>query len=1042
MQTYLRKALALLILTSTAVAENPPPRISDEGGGKAVYFNLDCTGAGVSCTTSGINATINVPGGGGAVIDVEEDNASVDASVTNLDFGSCFDVASSPAGEANISLDSAECTINADALKANGANCAAGSGAGGVDASGAAEACTDYYSTLAELQTAVTNDFHNLGGTDDDTPESGDFGNLTAGVNLTFSAPGTLDVDDPVVANLTGNASTATALAANGGNCSAGSGAGGVSAAGVAEDCTDYLEASLLAASDTEMLWNNAGTIDGTATFTTNGTNLTLNGGNFTHESGNTATFKGTVLSPYGAMTNSLKLGESITLTGQNITALGSDITINNSAFTPTGGYRSMAFGHDIDLLNRDPLGTTFAAETLVGEVMNIRGQAIFFLGTGDMCASSAAAGTDCSDIFGLGNASLSTTNGGHRFVGNLTTGAGSSNIYGVGDITTGTGISGLYAVGDFTTPVGNNATANSVVGIGNVINSDAGSNAIIGNQNTVGVDSDSNVVIGTLNSSSTFDSTIVITATGTTATQNNEATFGDASALYRFLGRFPDNNKIQFGDGSLETELYHNGTNFVIDPSSIGTGKVIVGDTADSNLACNQLQLEGASGDSYLDHDGTSILVVEDGTTIWTIDTTDSDTVRPVNISTTATTNEFTITRTEAGAVGPVQNFYHNSTTPAAADVIYRGNFQGEDSAGNTQDFAKVEASILATTDTDEQGQYSIFVADDARGLEEYFRVRGGEVTEAAGVYMADMTGTDYTRVGANGNISFGGNASMIIAANKNAFCYTADNDDASTACFSFSGTNSAYQFTDTGGTITHQLVINDPMYTLYGTRNAWADPATITASQNNYTGCDDKQNCEILTDADWTITGFANPTDGEIMFVQMSSDFVLTLAHQSASSTNFNRINSSTQADIKLRQHESATCVYEADVTAGRWKCSKDRGRCPSAFTRMGGMGCIQTDEEGSGTWDAAREDCYDTYNGRLPTPIELMAAANNLTLTNETDDEEWTASIVSDGGTVECGYLRLNAGTADEAADYADEACGTSEAYRCFIDLGGDY
>lgn len=40
--------------------------------------------------------------------------------------------------------------------------------------------------------------------------------------------------------DVTGTASLATALAANGANCSAGSAAGGVSASGVAEDCTDY----------------------------------------------------------------------------------------------------------------------------------------------------------------------------------------------------------------------------------------------------------------------------------------------------------------------------------------------------------------------------------------------------------------------------------------------------------------------------------------------------------------------------------------------------------------------------------------------------------------------------------------------------------------------------------------------------------------------------------------------------------------------------------------------------------------------------------
>ncbi|QGH73065.1 MAG: hypothetical protein [Siphoviridae sp. ctCJE6] len=69
----------------------------------------------------------------------------------------------------------------------NGANCSAGNFPLGVDENGAVESCTDawteaentsagYYNSLSDLQTAVSNDFHNLGGTDDDVPDSGDLG--------------------------------------------------------------------------------------------------------------------------------------------------------------------------------------------------------------------------------------------------------------------------------------------------------------------------------------------------------------------------------------------------------------------------------------------------------------------------------------------------------------------------------------------------------------------------------------------------------------------------------------------------------------------------------------------------------------------------------------------------------------------------------------------------------------------------------------------------------------------------------------------------
>lgn len=57
------------------------------------------------------------------------------------------------------------------------------------------------YDSLSDLQTAVTNDFHNLGGTDDDNPEAGDVfwtdltdeGTFTNGYVCTFTAPDTIN---------------------------------------------------------------------------------------------------------------------------------------------------------------------------------------------------------------------------------------------------------------------------------------------------------------------------------------------------------------------------------------------------------------------------------------------------------------------------------------------------------------------------------------------------------------------------------------------------------------------------------------------------------------------------------------------------------------------------------------------------------------------------------------------------------------------------------------------------------------------------------
>jgi len=123
-------------------------------------------GAGIRLVDTGANGTLTVSASLTALLNAGT-NLTLTGTVLNVD----NPVVANLTGNAS----------TATALAANGSNCSAGSGAGGVTEAGAAEDCTDYYSTLTELQTAVSNDFHNLGGTDDDVPESGDF---AAGVDL------------------------------------------------------------------------------------------------------------------------------------------------------------------------------------------------------------------------------------------------------------------------------------------------------------------------------------------------------------------------------------------------------------------------------------------------------------------------------------------------------------------------------------------------------------------------------------------------------------------------------------------------------------------------------------------------------------------------------------------------------------------------------------------------------------------------------------------------------------------------------------------
>ena len=94
---------------------------------------------------------------------------------------------------------------------------------------------------------------------------------------------------------------------------------------------------------------------------------------------------------------------------------------------------------------------------------------------------------------------------------------------------------------------------------------------------------------------------------------------------------------------------------------------------------------------------------------------------------------------------------------------------------------------------------------------------------------------------------------------------------------------------------------------------------PAQITADQNDYnpgTG----SSFRLSTDAVWTITGFANGTDGRIIMFCNVGAFDLILAHQSLSSTAANRIITGIAADVTYPPNCCGIIKY--DTTDDRWR------------------------------------------------------------------------------------------------------------------------
>lgn len=61
----LLKTIVFLLFSTTIWAADPPLTLYDEGAKQGVVFKVDCVGAGISCSKSGIVGTLNVSGGGG-----------------------------------------------------------------------------------------------------------------------------------------------------------------------------------------------------------------------------------------------------------------------------------------------------------------------------------------------------------------------------------------------------------------------------------------------------------------------------------------------------------------------------------------------------------------------------------------------------------------------------------------------------------------------------------------------------------------------------------------------------------------------------------------------------------------------------------------------------------------------------------------------------------------------------------------------------------------------------------------------------------------
>jgi len=185
------------------------------------------------------NGVVTTSGGTGAISVTQATSSNTPSTIVQRDASGNFSGGTITATTFTGALSGNATT--ATALAANGTNCGAGQAAAGVDASGNAEGCFAVGSGTGDVVgpgSSVDNHIVQFSGTTGKLVKDG----LAVASANTASAVVQRDASGNFSANiitaaLTGNASTASALAANGNNCTATQAAIGVDTFGNAEGC-------------------------------------------------------------------------------------------------------------------------------------------------------------------------------------------------------------------------------------------------------------------------------------------------------------------------------------------------------------------------------------------------------------------------------------------------------------------------------------------------------------------------------------------------------------------------------------------------------------------------------------------------------------------------------------------------------------------------------------------------------------------------------------------------------------------------------------
>jgi len=162
------------------------------------------------------------------------------------------------------------------------------------------------------------------------------------------------------------------------------------------------------------------------------------------------------------------------------------------------------------------------------------------------------------------------------------------------------------------------------------------------------------------------------------------------------------------------------------------------------------------------------------------------------LTISNSATTLG-TLTCTDAGAAaGPIVDFYRDSASPAASDITGQIIFNGEDSAGNKQEYARIDSKIIATTSTAENGGLQFYTTSAGTATKQI------DLLNTGGQYRGNNTNTappaGFIGEQIRSYLSAGSKVTLVASTEKNvtSISLTAGIWDVSCVCV-FSGSNNS---------------------------------------------------------------------------------------------------------------------------------------------------------------------------------------------------------------------------------------------------------